>query len=101
MKRRSIFASGSALALAAVVPGCGSGSSSTSGTGRLRLLNACVGYANLGMTVDTSTTVSPVAFGSVSSYGSYKAGSIVIPEKELTLLKTLRNQALLAIKQSM
>jgi serine/threonine protein kinase len=30
-----------------------------------------------------------------------KAGSIVIPEKELSLLKTLRNQALLAIKQSM
>jgi len=30
-----------------------------------------------------------------------KAGSIVIPEKELTLLKTLRNQALLAIKQAM
>jgi serine/threonine protein kinase len=29
-----------------------------------------------------------------------KAGSIAIPEKELTLLKTLRNQALLAIKQS-
>jgi serine/threonine protein kinase len=29
-----------------------------------------------------------------------KAGSIVIPEKELTLLKTLRNQALLAIKQA-
>lgn len=30
-----------------------------------------------------------------------KAGSIQIPEKELTLLKTLRNQALLAIKQAM
>jgi serine/threonine protein kinase len=30
-----------------------------------------------------------------------KAGSIAIPEKELSLLKTLRNQALLAIKQSM
>lgn len=30
-----------------------------------------------------------------------QAGSISIPEKELTLLKTLRNQALLAIKQSM
>jgi hypothetical protein len=30
-----------------------------------------------------------------------RAGSIVIPEKELSLLKTLRNQALLAIKQSM
>jgi hypothetical protein len=30
-----------------------------------------------------------------------KAGSINIPEKELSLLKTLRNQALLAIKQSM
>ncbi|MBK6636773.1 MAG: HDOD domain-containing protein [Rhodocyclaceae bacterium] len=30
-----------------------------------------------------------------------KAGSIHIPEKELTLLKTLRNQAILAIKQSM
>ncbi|MCK9388602.1 MAG: HDOD domain-containing protein [Sulfuritalea sp.] len=30
-----------------------------------------------------------------------KAGSIVIPEKELSLLKTLRNQAILAIKQSM
>lgn len=29
-----------------------------------------------------------------------KAGSIQIPEKELTLLKTLRNQALLAIKQA-
>ncbi len=29
-----------------------------------------------------------------------KAGSIVIPEKELSLLKTLRNQALLAIKQA-
>ena len=29
-----------------------------------------------------------------------KAGSIVIPDKELSLLKTLRNQALLAIKQS-
>lgn len=29
-----------------------------------------------------------------------QAGSIVIPERELTLLKTLRNQALLAIKQS-
>jgi hypothetical protein len=29
------------------------------------------------------------------------AGSIVIPEKELTLLKTLRNQAVLAIKSSM
>lgn len=77
MKRRSLFTSGSALALGAVLPGCGSSSSSTSGTGRLRLLNACVGYANLGMTVDTSTTVSPVAFGSVSSYGTYKAGSIV------------------------
>ena len=76
LKRRSLFASGSALALAAVLPGCGS-SSSDSGTGRLRLLNACVGYANLGMTVDSSTTVSPVAFGSVSSYGSYKAGRIV------------------------
>lgn len=75
MKRRSLFASSSALALASVLPGCGS-SSSSSGTGRLRLLNACVGYANLGMTVDTSTTVSPVAFGSVSAYGSYKSGSI-------------------------
>ena len=31
----------------------------------------------------------------------HKPGSIVIPEKELSLLKTLRNQALLAIKQSM
>jgi eukaryotic-like serine/threonine-protein kinase len=30
-----------------------------------------------------------------------RAGSIVIPEKELSLMKTLRNQALLAIKQSM
>ncbi|MBI5785819.1 MAG: HDOD domain-containing protein [Rhodocyclales bacterium] len=30
-----------------------------------------------------------------------KAGAIAIPEKELALLKTLRNQALLAIKQSM
>jgi hypothetical protein len=30
-----------------------------------------------------------------------KAGSIAIPENELKLLKTLRNQALLAIKQSM
>ncbi len=30
-----------------------------------------------------------------------QAGSISIPEKELTLLKTLRNQALLAIKQAM
>lgn len=29
-----------------------------------------------------------------------RAGTIVIPEKELTLLKTLRNQALLAIKQA-
>ncbi len=29
-----------------------------------------------------------------------QAGSIVIPEKELSLLKTLRNQALLAIKQA-
>jgi hypothetical protein len=29
-----------------------------------------------------------------------KADSIAIPEKELTLLKTLRNQALLAIKQA-
>ena len=29
-----------------------------------------------------------------------KAGSIVIPDKELSLLKTLRNQALLAIKQT-
>jgi HD-like signal output (HDOD) protein len=30
-----------------------------------------------------------------------KAGTIAIPERELALLKTLRNQALLAIKQSM
>lgn len=30
-----------------------------------------------------------------------RAGTIVIPERELTLLKTLRNQALLAIKQSL
>jgi hypothetical protein len=30
-----------------------------------------------------------------------RAGGIVIPEKELSLMKTLRNQALLAIKQSM
>jgi serine/threonine protein kinase len=30
-----------------------------------------------------------------------RAGAIAIPEKELALLKTLRNQALLAIKQSM
>ena len=29
-----------------------------------------------------------------------EAGSIVIPEKELSLLRTLRNQAVLAIKQS-
>lgn len=31
---------------------------------------------------------------------SEKAGEIVIPEKELSLLRTLRNQAVLAIKQS-
>jgi hypothetical protein len=30
-----------------------------------------------------------------------RAGTISIPEKELSLLKTLRNQALLALKQSM
>lgn len=30
-----------------------------------------------------------------------RAGGIVIPEKELSLMKTLRNQAVLAIKQSM
>ncbi|MBI3523276.1 MAG: serine/threonine protein kinase, partial [Betaproteobacteria bacterium] len=29
-----------------------------------------------------------------------KAGQIVIPPKELSLLKTLRNQALLALKQA-
>jgi hypothetical protein len=29
-----------------------------------------------------------------------RADEIVIPEKELSLLRTLRNQALLAIKQS-
>ena len=29
-----------------------------------------------------------------------RAGEIVIPEKELSLLRTLRNQAVLAIKQS-
>jgi hypothetical protein len=30
-----------------------------------------------------------------------RAGSIAIPERELALLKTLRNQALLALKQSL
>lgn len=30
-----------------------------------------------------------------------QAGDIVIPEKELSLLKSLRNQAVLAIRQSL
>jgi hypothetical protein len=72
MKKREFLAMGGALPL--MVAGCGG---SGSGTAQMRLVNASVGYANLGLVVETTqATNTDVAFGSASPFAGVPAGSV-------------------------
>ena len=77
MKRRTLIASGSAVGVSMMLSACGSGSSS-SGSSQIRFINANVGYNSLAFAVDTSATTAPVAYGSVSGYGSYNSGTVTM-----------------------
>jgi hypothetical protein len=72
MKKREFLAMGGALPL--MVAGCGG---SGSGTAQVRLVNASIGYPNLGLIVNTTqATSSDVAYGSASPFAGVPAGSV-------------------------
>jgi hypothetical protein len=72
MKKREFLAMGGALPL--MVAGCGG---SGSGTAQMRLVNASIGYPNLGLVVNTTqATTSDVAYGSSSPFAGVPAGSV-------------------------
>ncbi len=92
MKRRSLITASGAAALATVLPGCGS-SGSSSGSGNLRLLNASVDYASIGMTVDSTALSAAVAYGSVNSYSAYTEGTHTTAITDGTSSSTLASQS--------
>jgi len=67
------WALGLTLASAALLSACGSGGSGDNTS--VRLLNASVGYANLDLSVNSTTINSKVAYGTVGSYGSVSTGA--------------------------
>jgi hypothetical protein len=72
MKKREFLAMGGALPL--MVAGCGG---SGSGTAQMRLVNASIGYPNLGLVVETTqATNADVAYGSASPFAGVPAGSV-------------------------
>jgi len=74
MNKREFLAMGGAVPL--VLAGCGG---SGSGSAPVRLVNASVGYPNLGFMVEsTQATSSDVAYGSASPFETVQAGSVGI-----------------------
>jgi hypothetical protein len=72
MKKREFLAMTGAVPL--MVAGCGG---SGSGTAQMRLVNASVGYPNLGLLVNTTqATSTDVAYGSASPFAGVPAGSV-------------------------
>jgi len=72
MKKREFLAMGGALPL--MVAGC---SGSSAGTAQMRLVNASIGYPNLGLVVETTqATSSDVPFGGASAFAGVPAGSV-------------------------
>jgi hypothetical protein len=72
MKKREFLAVGGAMPL--MVAGCGG---SGSGSAQMRLVNASVGYPNLGLLVNTTqATTTDVAYGTAGPYAGVPAGSV-------------------------
>jgi hypothetical protein len=72
MKKREFLAAGGAVPL--MLAGCGGNSS---GSAPVRLVNASVGYPNLGLEVETTmATTTDVAYGSASPFTNVQAGSV-------------------------
>ena len=72
MKKREFLALGGAVPL--MLAGCGGDSG---GSAPLRLVNASVGYPNLGLEVETTmATTADVPFGSASPFANVQAGSV-------------------------
>ena len=72
MKKREFLAMGGAVPL--VLAGCGGDST---GSAPVRLVNASVGYANLGFMVEsTQATSADVAYGSASPFETVQAGAV-------------------------
>jgi hypothetical protein len=71
---RAWLRAGIAGLAAALIAGCG-GSHDSSGTASLRVVNASTGYSLLDLYVDSSQTLSNVAYGSGSSYASLNSGT--------------------------
>ena len=72
MKKREFLAAGGAVPL--MLAGCGGNGS---GSAPVRLVNASVGYPNLGLEVETTmATSADVAYGSASPFSNVQAGSV-------------------------
>src|SRR5471032_1455474 len=72
MKKREFLAMGGAVPL--MLAGCGGNGS---GSAPVRLVNASVGYANLGFMVEsTQATTSDVAYGHASPFETVQAGAV-------------------------
>jgi hypothetical protein len=72
MKKREFLAVGGAVPL--MVAGCGG---SGSGSAQMRLVNASVGYPNLGLLVNTTqATTTDVAYGTAGPFAGVPAGSV-------------------------
>ncbi|HYP31365.1 MAG TPA: hypothetical protein VES00_05820, partial [Burkholderiaceae bacterium] len=72
MNKREFLAVGGAVPL--MLAGCGG---SGSGSAPVRLVNASVGYPNLGFMVEsTQATSSDVAYGAASPFENVQAGSV-------------------------
>src|SRR3954464_770878 len=72
MKKREFLAMGGAVPL--MLAGCGGNSS---GSAQVRLVNASVGYANLGFMVNTTqATTTDVAYGAASPFEGVEAGTV-------------------------
>src|SRR5471032_1260680 len=72
MKKREFLAMGGAVPL--MLAGCGGDGA---GSAQVRLINASVGYPNLGFMVETTqATSADVAYGAASPFENVQAGSV-------------------------
>lgn len=78
MKRRSLLLSGGALAAGSMLSACGGGGSDSGSSFRFRLLNASPDYSALDLYVDSTSTLTSVAYGAASSYTSNSTTTLKI-----------------------